>query len=121
MNRFRVGDRVVVYGWVQMHHKPYEARAGGRATVVWASGPNPFVQFDKAMNGKAGGDCTHYAVHPKQCRRLKKKERRVLKGVWEKVPFEGGHSIVFRPQVPFADLIELIGRSMTLVEVRRKG
>lgn len=78
MSKLEVGQRVVVYGWVQMHHQPYRPRCGGAATVVWvsASTGDIHVKFDAGPSGQVGDDDTHYQVHPKQCRRLKKKERR---------------------------------------------
>lgn len=71
-----VGERVRVYGWVQMHQTPYRPRYGGKATVVWISGEHIFVKFDSAINGDEDKDENHYKVDPQQCRKLKKKERR---------------------------------------------
>lgn len=66
----KVGDRVAVYGWVQMYHQPYKPRSGGMATVTWVGdGESVHVRFDNNAE-------TDYQVHPKQCRRLKKRERR---------------------------------------------
>lgn len=76
MTNLKVGDRVMVYGWVQMHHTPYQPRGGGKATVVWVSGTHVHVKFDAHANGEVGGDQTHYSIHPKQCRRLIMKQRR---------------------------------------------
>lgn len=74
---FKVRDRVSVYGWVQMFNLPYKPRGGGNATVVYICNDNEIhVQFDNANNGETGGDKDRYMAHPKQCRLLKKKERR---------------------------------------------
>jgi hypothetical protein len=74
-NPYKVGDRVRVYGWVQMHHQPYQPRYGGLAKVVWTSDQETHVEFDLANNGVKGGDLTHYKVDPKQCRKLKPRKK----------------------------------------------
>lgn len=74
----KVGDRVMVYGWVQMHHQPYKPRAGGKASVVWTAPGEIHVRFDRAPSGDE--DPNHYKVDPKQCRRLFKKSTR--RRVW---------------------------------------
>lgn len=69
-----VGDRVRVFGWVQMHHTPYQPRAGGDATVRWVSNGHTHVVFDRMPNG-SDRDETSYSVHPNQCRRLVRKPK----------------------------------------------
>lgn len=68
---FQVGDRVAVYGWVQMHHTPYIPRAGGKATVAWVTGADIHVRFDEPIS-----DENNYPVHPKRLRRLVRKPKR---------------------------------------------
>lgn len=63
-----VGDRVRVYGWVNMHHSPYKPRGGGPATVT-------YIEDECFCHVKFDDDETHYSAHPKQVRRLKKKPR----------------------------------------------
>ena len=74
---FKVGDRVMVYGWVQMFNQPYLPRCGGKATVKWVHGSacQMHVEFDK--NPSTGQeDDGHYQADVKRCRRLIKRERR---------------------------------------------
>lgn len=65
----KVGDRVRVYGWVQMHHSPYIPRAGGPATVKYVE-DDLFIhiQFDDCL--------VHYSCDTRQCRRFNKKEKK---------------------------------------------
>lgn len=65
----KVGDRVRVYGWVNMHHSPYTPRYGGPARVTYVDDAGQcHVEFDNECG-------IHYTAHPKQCRRLRKRER----------------------------------------------
>ena len=65
MSKFKVGDRVAVYGTIPNHYL-----SGHKGTVFdpRENGPGIQVKLD-------GGDVVYY-VHPKQCRKLRKKERR---------------------------------------------
>jgi hypothetical protein len=77
MTTFKVGDRVKVHGWVQMHNSPYVARRGGIATVKWIANTEEsmHVVFDRDRTTGEEDDI-HYSAHPKQCRKLVKRERR---------------------------------------------
>lgn len=100
-----VGDRVRVYGWVQMHHTPYQPRAGGDATVKWVSNGHTHVIFDRMPNG-AGGDGTCYSVHPKQCRRLvrKPKER-----VWTAQAIKAAFAIAYGTPNSWREMAKALG------------
>ena len=77
VKELKVGDRVRVYGWVQMSTRPYRPRYGGPATFVSPIKPGKvFVRFDKAANGEELGDQNHYEVDLKQCLRLKPRKKR---------------------------------------------
>jgi hypothetical protein len=66
MNKFKVGDRVAVYDG---GHR-YEGNILEFSQVIGASSPYDCVVIRRVANGKT------MSVHPKQCRRLGKKERR---------------------------------------------
>lgn len=74
--KLKVGDRVMVYGWVQMPCSPYKPRGGGAASVVWTSVDHTHIRFDAHSTGEP--DPSHYEVDPKQCRKLIKKQSRRL-------------------------------------------
>lgn len=67
LNPLKKGERVRVYGWVQMHHSPYKPRAGGPATVT-------YVEDERFIHVKFDDEETHYSAHPRQCVRLKPKK-----------------------------------------------
>lgn len=76
------GDRVRVYGWVNMHHSPYKARGGGPATIT-------YVEDENFVHVKFDDDETHYSADPKQLRKLRVKrkpepEKRERREVWIK-------------------------------------
>lgn len=75
MSKLKIGDRVMVYGAVQIGDQSYKARPGGKATIIYYPNSDPYVQFDDDRD-------THYSVDPKQCRRLVKKPRR---RIWIKI------------------------------------
>lgn len=69
MSKFKVEDRVTVYGWIKMPDRqvPTYLR-GSKGTIVDAYLVDEIkVFFDDGLAVQ---------VHPKQCRFLKKKERR---------------------------------------------
>lgn len=61
--KFKVGDRVAVYNW--------KGRQTGKICVVEATGEEFCIGLDKLHEGHDS-----IQAHPKQCRRLVKKERR---------------------------------------------
>lgn len=76
--KFKVGDRVAVYGHAEFHN-------GTRVTI------NSFR--DGLLR------VTHYGVlsdvHPKQCRRLKKKEPKYFYAVADELALYGPHDKIF--------------------------
>ncbi len=97
------GDRVAVY---------VSERVVG--TVIGPSQSNPgalVVRPDRE-------DMRLPSVHPKQCRRLVKRERQEWSGRWRKLYLAGDARIMaFVPDEPN---ISIIGTEMTLREVRTK-
>lgn len=83
---FKIGDRVRVYGWVRMHQSPFTSRQGGTGSIIWVDGQDMHVKFDR-VSTTGREDLTHYLAHPKQCRRLVKRERRRI--LVEENPEEG--------------------------------
>ena len=71
--KFKVGDRVAVYGYVSRYGRSYR---GARGEVVGFDTNNfLLVTFDQDSIEKSS-----YSAHPKQCRRLVKKKPR--RRVW---------------------------------------
>lgn len=101
MTQFKVGDRVRIYGF----HIDDAGHVMDRT-------------IDEVCdNGLLGTDGGEY-VHPKQCRRLVKRERR---RVWVNV-YGGGMNYVAHPTQEVADRNALQSRveCIEMVEVRRK-
>lgn len=70
--KFKVGDRVAVYGsMLDQHQKCYYLR-GNKGVII----DSHFAPDEYSF--KADEDGWEYTVHPKQCRLLKKKVRRRL-------------------------------------------
>lgn len=70
---FNVGDRVVVYGCVQGNPHPHLYCYAKKATVTFVNEAHTELHIE--IDAWPGGG----VVHPKQCRKLVKKER---KRVW---------------------------------------
>jgi hypothetical protein len=68
-NTFEVGEMVAVYGSVRDLHTDIHYLRGDKAKVLLIIGPNELIV-------KIDRDGWEYNVHPKQCRRLVKAERR---------------------------------------------
>lgn len=115
---FKSGDRVIIYGGAmkEWDNLEFVACDGARGTVTHFNGGNMYV---RDVDG-AGGNIV---VHPKQCRRLKKKTRRT---VWIKkagldeifLNQQRGHAsmLVFRLE----PASESYGESVEFREVIRK-
>lgn len=85
MTEFKVGDRVKVYGCYQSHingHTPFVAEV----SQVWESSDDGLTVRVDDLNAKRA-----YLVHPKQCRKLKKKIKPVLWINWASKVGDGSY------------------------------
>lgn len=105
MSKFKIGDRVMVYGAVQIGDQSYKARPGGKATIIYYPNSEPYVQFDDDRD-------THYSVDPKQCRRLVKKPRRRIwiKTIVKNEYYKGTQYICssFKTDDSFVEFVEVL-------------
>lgn len=102
-----VGDRVRVFGWAQMHHTPYQPRAGGDATVRWVSNGHAHVVFDRMPNG-SDRDETSYSVHPKQVRRLVRKPKQ---RVWTAQGIKAAFAMAYGTPNSWSEMAKALGIS----------
>lgn len=81
--KFEKGERCAVYGSVKDNHRNILYLRGARCEVV------EVIASDELLV-KADVDGWKYSVHPKQCRRLKRRERR---RVWINFHEDGRHHV----------------------------
>ena len=107
--KFKVGDRVAIFGYhgsrLGSGNADFYAR-GTRATVVQ-------VCNDSEIIVKSGR--SEFEIHPKQCRRLVKKERRRM---W--LDFDGGRNTIGNGVAYPAYHANYGGYYTEFVEVKRK-
>lgn len=98
MSEFEVGDRIAAYGSVQ------ELCADGRPTSYrYLRGDHGKIVDPYAKDGyEIEVNGTHFAAHPKQCRKLVKREPRewVINQAWLKM-----HGTKFISDREFADVL----------------
>jgi hypothetical protein len=61
-------------------------------------------------------------AHPRQCKRLKKRERRRFVGKWQHLSLKGGIGVMaFVPDGSYTELAKHEGREMALIETKPKA
>lgn len=103
MNKFKIGDRVAVYGHVADAGKYRGYIRGYKAVVTCTIASDEIViKFD--------GDGSEVEIHPKQCRKLKVKK---LRHVWVRFNPNNKEEVSWCDNAPYDDGVEF-------VEVRKK-
>jgi hypothetical protein len=118
-NKFKVGDRVAAYGYARIAGAlsmscPY---LHGKRGVVKA-----VVSQDEILVSLADG--TIFNIHPKQCRRLKKRERRrvwIRSDEFERVLSNLGFATAAHVWRADPDQGDAGSEYVQLIEVRRKA